>query len=79
MNGQRVGYRRVSSTDQSTARQLDGEQLDRIFTDKLSGKDTNRPELDALRALYATGTRWSYIASTGSPATLTTSARSSAS
>jgi DNA invertase Pin-like site-specific DNA recombinase len=38
---------RLSSLEQSTARQLDGVQLDRVFMDKLSGKDTNRPQLDA--------------------------------
>jgi len=43
--GQRVGYQRVSTVDQNTARQLDGVQLDKVFTDKASGKDTNRPEL----------------------------------
>ena len=48
MPGQQVGYIRVSSIDQSTERQLDGHQLDRVFTDKLSGKDTARPELDAM-------------------------------
>lgn len=42
---QRVGYKRVSSADQNTVRQLDGEQLDRVFEDKASGKDTNRPAL----------------------------------
>ena len=46
-NGQRVGYIRVSTVDQSTARQLDGLELDKTFTDKLSGKDTNRPQLQA--------------------------------
>ncbi len=46
--GQRVGYIRVSSVDQNTDRQLDGVQLDRTFTDKASGKDTQRPQLDAL-------------------------------
>src|SRR5271154_2228106 len=46
-NGQRVGYIRVSTVDQSTARQLDGLELDRTFTDKLSGKDTQRPQLQA--------------------------------
>ena len=30
----RVGYRRVSSIEQNTARQLDGVQLDRVYTDK---------------------------------------------
>jgi DNA invertase Pin-like site-specific DNA recombinase len=42
---QRVGYKRVSSLDQNTERQLDGEQLDRVFEDKASGKDANRPAL----------------------------------
>ncbi|EUA41341.1 resolvase, N terminal domain protein [Mycobacterium avium subsp. avium 2285 (R)] len=43
--GQRVGYQRVSTVDQNTDRQLDGVELDKIFTDKASGKDSNRPEL----------------------------------
>jgi DNA invertase Pin-like site-specific DNA recombinase len=42
---QRVGYKRVSAVDQSTDRQLDGVELDRIFEDKASGKDANRPAL----------------------------------
>jgi len=46
--GQRVGYIRVSSEGQNTARQLDGIQVDRVFEDKLSGKDTNRPQLQAM-------------------------------
>jgi DNA invertase Pin-like site-specific DNA recombinase len=45
--GKRVGYVRVSSIDQNTVRQLDGVTLDKTFTDKASGKDTNRPELKA--------------------------------
>lgn len=43
--GQRVGYVRVSTTDQNTARQLDSETLAKTFADYASGKDTNRPEL----------------------------------
>jgi DNA invertase Pin-like site-specific DNA recombinase len=43
--GQRIGYQRVSTVDQNTARQLDGVELDKVFTDKASGKDINRPEL----------------------------------
>ena len=43
--GQRVGYLRVSTMDQNTDRQLDGVALDKVFTDKASGKDTHRPEL----------------------------------
>ncbi len=45
--GQMVGYIRVSTLDQNTERQLDGFKLDRIFTDKASGKDTKRPQLQA--------------------------------
>ncbi len=42
-----VGYIRVSTTDQTTDRQLVGINLDKTFTDKLSGKDTKRPQLAA--------------------------------
>lgn len=44
-------YIRVSTVDQNTARQeesLERFQIDRTFTDKLSGKDTNRPQLELL-------------------------------
>ncbi len=44
-SGKRVGYIRVSTLDQNTERQLDGMALDKTFTDKASGKDTKRPEL----------------------------------
>ena len=47
IKGQSVGYIRVSTSDQNTSRQLDGIQLDKVFIDKLSGKDTNRPQLQA--------------------------------
>jgi len=43
--GHRVGYKRVSSEDQNTERQLDGVQIDKEFEDKVSGKNTDRPEL----------------------------------
>ena len=45
--GKRVGYVRVSSVDQNTGRQLDGVDLDKTFTDKASGKDAKRPQLQA--------------------------------
>jgi DNA invertase Pin-like site-specific DNA recombinase len=45
--GKRVGYIRVSSLEQNEVRQLDGIELNRIFTDKASGKDTKRPQLQA--------------------------------
>lgn len=45
MTGQNIGYTRVSSTDQTTDRQLDGVTMDRVFEEKASGKDTKRPVL----------------------------------
>lgn len=45
--GQHVGYVRVSTLDQNTDRQLEGMALDKVFTDKASGKDTERPQLGA--------------------------------
>lgn len=45
--GQHVGYIRVSTVDQNTGRQLDGIELDEVFTDKASGKNADRPGLDA--------------------------------
>jgi DNA invertase Pin-like site-specific DNA recombinase len=47
MKGHKVGYIRVSTFEQNTQRQLDGITLDRVFTDKASGKDTHRPQLQA--------------------------------
>ncbi|MBC7594167.1 MAG: recombinase family protein [Kineosporiaceae bacterium] len=46
--GQRLGYVRVSTLDQNTVRQLDGVAVDRVFEDKASGKDQNRPELEEM-------------------------------
>jgi len=43
----RVGYTRVSSLDHNTERQLGGVELDKVLTDKASGKDTARPQLQA--------------------------------
>jgi DNA invertase Pin-like site-specific DNA recombinase len=40
-----VAYRRVSSVDQSTARQLEGMIFDKEFEDKVSGGSVNRPAL----------------------------------
>lgn len=48
MTGKRIGYIRVSSLDQNFERQLDGIKLDKCFTDKSSGKDIKRPELEAM-------------------------------
>jgi DNA invertase Pin-like site-specific DNA recombinase len=48
--GKRVGYVRVSSVDQNTDRQVEAMadlHIDKTFIDKLSGKDTKRPQLQA--------------------------------
>jgi len=55
MKGQILGYIRVSTLDQNTERQLDGIKLDRKFTDKASGKDTKRKQLDELMLFARTG------------------------
>jgi DNA invertase Pin-like site-specific DNA recombinase len=44
---QKIGYIRVSSLDQNPERQLDGIALDKVFTDRASARDTNRPQLQA--------------------------------
>jgi DNA invertase Pin-like site-specific DNA recombinase len=46
--GQTVGYVRVSTFEPNESRQLEGIKLDRVFTDKASGKDIKRPQLEAL-------------------------------
>lgn len=46
--GERLGYVRVSSLSQNCDRQLDGIELDNIFVDKVSGKNIDRPQLQAL-------------------------------
>lgn len=48
MSGKRIGYIRVSSFEQNTQRQLDGIALDKKFIDKASGKNTARPQLEAM-------------------------------
>jgi DNA invertase Pin-like site-specific DNA recombinase len=45
--GKRIGYVRVSSLDQNAERQLEGLELDKRLTDKASGKDVKRPQLQA--------------------------------
>lgn len=48
MKGQRIGYVRVSTTEQNTDRQLEGLPVDRMFVDRASGKDVRRPALENL-------------------------------
>jgi len=40
-----IGYIRVSTVDQNTARQLDGVDLDEVFEEKVSAATTKRPKL----------------------------------
>lgn len=47
----KIAYIRVSSKDQNTGRQLEAmkaHNIERTFEEKVSGKDTNRPELNAM-------------------------------
>ena len=47
----KIGYIRVSTEHQETARQeslMKQYQVERVFAEKLSGKNTNRPELKAM-------------------------------
>ena len=53
--GQRVGYLRVSSLDQNEVRQLEGLALNKTFTDKASGKDVKRPQLEAMQSFVREG------------------------
>ena len=51
MSGYKLGYARVSTTQQDEALQLDALQAagcDRLFIDKASGKLASRPALDDL-------------------------------
>jgi DNA invertase Pin-like site-specific DNA recombinase len=55
LDGHRIGYIRVSSLDQNPARQLEQITADRVFMDKASGKDVQRPELERLIAFVREG------------------------
>ncbi|WP_425484253.1 recombinase family protein [Candidatus Methylobacter favarea] len=55
LQGHRVGYIRVSSFDQNPERQLEQVEVSKVFTDKASGKDTERPALEELLAFVREG------------------------
>lgn len=55
MHGQRIGYIRVSTLDQNPDRQLEGVQVSKVFIDKASCKDTQRPQLEALLSYVREG------------------------
>ena len=47
----KIGYIRISSADQNTARQevlMESLGVDEVYIDRMSGKNTNRPELQKL-------------------------------
>jgi len=50
-DGKNIAYIRVSTSEQNEARQveaLSGHNIDRFFKEKVSAKDTNRPQLSAM-------------------------------
>lgn len=53
--GLRVGYVRVSSLYQNTERQLAGIDLDRCYTDKITGIKSDRPQLNAMMEFVRDG------------------------
>lgn len=55
MVGHKIGYVRVSTVDQNEVRQLEGISVDKLFTDKASGKDTKRPQLEELLSFVREG------------------------
>jgi len=57
-HSKKVAYVRVSSVDQNTDRQLESIKSvspDKVFTDKCSGKDTKRPQLEAMLSYIREG------------------------
>ena len=53
-----IAYIRVSSKDQNTGRQIEamkGHNIDKIYEEKISGKDTNRPQLQEMLAYAREG------------------------
>ena len=55
-----IGYARVSTEEQNEARQLQSfegysEKIKKVFIDKLSGKNTNRPQLQAMLSYVREG------------------------
>ena len=55
MQGQRSGYVRVSTLDQNPERQLEHVQVDRVYMDTASGKDTKRAALEAMLTFVREG------------------------
>lgn len=54
-NMSRIAYIRVSTLEQNTVRQLEGMEFDHVFIEAASGKDTQRPQLQAALACVQAG------------------------
>ena len=48
MKGQKIGYVRVSTVEQNIERQLEEVEVDRVFIDRASGKNTDRPKFQEM-------------------------------
>lgn len=57
LHGQRIGYVRVSSFDQNPERQLEQIQVDKVFTDKASGRTHGGPNWNGCSPSCAKATR----------------------
>ena len=56
--GMKVGYVRVSTKEQNTARQdemMEALSVEKVFTEKVSGKNMNRPQLKAMMEFVRQG------------------------
>lgn len=54
----KIGYIRISTTDQNTARQeflMEQLGVDEVYIDRMSGKNTNRPQLQKMMAYVRRG------------------------
>lgn len=66
-----VAYVRVSTVEQNEARQIEALKphgIDKWFTEKISGKNTQRPQLQAMLDLYGKAIPCSFMISAALPA-----------
>lgn len=62
----KIAYVRVSTVEQNEARQIEALKkydVDKWFTEKVSAKDTNRPQLQAMIDLRVRVTRFTFTIS----------------
>lgn len=55
MSGKMIGYIRVSAYDQNPERQLDGMNIDKLFTEKASGRNLQRPAFEEVLSYIREG------------------------